>query len=59
MLKMAQRENSLSGFVWKMDEVRESYKNGGETGIRTLGGQKPTTVFETVALGHSAISPLG
>ena len=31
--------------------------NGGETGIRTLGRQKPTTVFETVAFGHSAISP--
>ena len=50
--------NSLSGFVGKMDAVYESYKIGGERGIRTLGGLLPTAVFETAALGHSAISPL-
>ena len=33
-------------------------KNGGERGIRTLGEVAPTTIFETVAFGHSAISPL-
>lgn len=31
--------------------------NGGETGIRTLGGLSPTTVFETAAFDHSATSP--
>jgi hypothetical protein len=30
---------------------------GGETGIRTLGRRKPTTVFETAAFDHSATSP--
>ena len=32
-------------------------KNGGERGIRTLGGVTPTAVFETAAFNHSAISP--
>ena len=32
-------------------------KNGGETGIRTLGALMDTTVFKTVAFDHSAISP--
>ena len=31
---------------------------GGEGGIRTHGGQTPTTVFETVSFGHSDTSPL-
>ena len=31
--------------------------SGGETGIRTLGGLAPTTVFETAAFDHSATSP--
>ena len=31
--------------------------DGGETGIRTLGRRKPTTVFETAAFDHSATSP--
>ena len=31
--------------------------NGGEAGIRTLGGDKPSTVFKTAAFGHSATSP--
>ena len=30
---------------------------GGETGIRTLGGVTPTTVFETAPFDHSGISP--
>ena len=30
---------------------------GGEAGIRTLGGDKPSTVFKTAAFGHSATSP--
>src|SRR3990167_5815705 len=34
-----------------------SRMNGGETGIRTLGRRKPTTVFETAAFDHSATSP--
>ena len=33
-------------------------KNGGERGIRTLERENPLTIFETVAFGHSAISPL-
>ncbi len=35
-----------------------SKKNGGERGIRTLERENPLTIFETVAFGHSAISPL-
>ena len=31
--------------------------SGGETGIRTLGGVTPTTVFETAPFDHSGISP--
>jgi hypothetical protein len=31
---------------------------GGETGIRTLGRRKPTTVFETAPFDHSGTSPL-
>ena len=30
---------------------------GGEGGIRTLGGPKPTTVFETVPFNHSGTFP--
>ena len=33
--------------------------NGGERGIRTLGGLAPTTVFETVPFNHSGTSPQG
>ena len=32
--------------------------SGGESGIRTHGGRKPTAVFKTAALNRSAISPL-
>lgn len=31
---------------------------GGETGIRTLGARKGTTVFETAPIDHSGISPV-
>ena len=31
--------------------------NGGEAGIRTLGGDQPSTVFKTAAFGRSATSP--
>ena len=31
--------------------------NGGETGIRTLGTRKGSTVFETVPFDHSGTSP--
>ena len=31
--------------------------SGGETGIRTLGGVSPTTVFETAPFDHSGTSP--
>ena len=34
-----------------------TWGTGGETGIRTLGRRKPTTVFETAAFDHSATSP--
>ncbi len=30
---------------------------GGEAGIRTLGGDKPSTVFKTAAFDRSATSP--
>ena len=39
------RENSFAGM------------SGGETGIRTLGGLAPTTVFETAPFDHSGTSP--
>ena len=38
--------------------LKFEHKNGGERGIRTLGEVAPTTIFETVAFDHSAISPL-
>jgi hypothetical protein len=31
---------------------------GGEAGIRTLGGDQPSTVFKTAAFGRSATSPI-
>ena len=34
-------------------------KNGGETGIRTLGPREGTTVFETAPFDHSGTSPRG
>ena len=36
-----------------------SEESGGETGIRTLGGLAPTTVFETAPFDHSGTSPRG
>jgi hypothetical protein len=39
------------------DECPALFRSGGETGIRTLGRRKPTTVFETAAFDHSATSP--
>ena len=33
--------------------------DGGERGIRTLGGVAPTTVFETAPFNHSGTSPSG
>jgi hypothetical protein len=33
--------------------------SGGETGIRTLGGLAPTTVFETAPFDRSGTSPRG
>ena len=38
--------------------LKFEHKNGGERGIRTLGTREGTTIFETVAFDHSAISPL-
>ena len=34
-----------------------SLNPGGKGGIRTLGGPKPTTVFETVPFNHSGTFP--
>ena len=39
------RENAFAG------------ASGGEGGIRTHGGRKPTTVFETAPIDHSGTSP--
>ena len=33
------------------------HNDGGEKGIRTLGGLAPTAVFKTAAIDRSAISP--
>jgi hypothetical protein len=38
---------------WKVSQC-----SGGEAGIRTLGGRKASTVFETAAFDHSATSPV-
>ena len=38
-------------------KLRTSASEGGERGIRTLGIVTHTTVFETVPLNHSGISP--
>ena len=49
------RLDDLAGLAgaWRSRHTR----NGGESGIRTHGRVAPTTVFETVAFVHSAISP--
>ena len=41
------------------DMILNNYncQNGGETGIRTLGTRKGSTVFETVPFDHSGTSP--
>ncbi len=40
-------------------KTAETGLTGGETGIRTLGGLAPTTVFETAPFDHSGTSPRG
>ena len=49
---------ALMGFA---DAIKEdllfSMVVGGEGGIRTHGGRKPTTVFETATIDHSGTSP--
>ena len=40
-----------------LHRLEKRHKNGGERGIRTLERENPLTIFETVAFGHSAISP--
>ena len=37
--------------------ARGGASDGGEAGIRTLGGQKPSLVFETSPFDHSGTSP--
>ena len=44
------------GYLKKVGILRG---NGGERGIRTLGGLAPTTVFETAPFNHSGTSPRG
>ena len=43
-----------TGIETYMHHLQDS---GGETGIRTLGPHKRTTVFETAPFDHSGISP--
>ena len=38
---------------------RLGLEDGGETGIRTLGGIAATIDFESIPFGHSGISPWG
>ncbi len=47
---------TISGPRWAPVRVRNR-DYGGETGIRTLGGLTPTTVFETAPFDRSGISP--
>ncbi len=45
-------------FVKKVNKINGLHRiNGGEGGIRTHGRDKPTPVFKTSALNHSATSP--
>ena len=49
-----------TGENWlKKKHATETGLGGGETGIRTLGGLAPTTVFETAPFDHSGTSPRG
>ena|GEM_PF-3383898 len=50
-------ENTGNSALCKGVSVVRKGDDGGETGIRTLGRRKPTTVFETAAFDHSATSP--
>jgi hypothetical protein len=43
--------------LWALLYFVES-SDGGEAGIRTLGGDKPSTVFKTAAFDRSATSPI-
>ena len=47
------------GGVFSNVKVEGANEDGGEAGIRTLGGDKPSTVFKTAAFDHSATSPIG
>ena len=42
-----------------MKNAAKTTVSGGETGIRTLGGLAPTTVFETAPFDRSGTSPQG
>ena len=52
---MGETGGSHSKFPHFFITIYENY--GGETGIRTLGGLAPTTVFETAPFDHSGTSP--
>ncbi len=54
---MGETGGSHSKFPHFFITIYENY--GGETGIRTLGGLAPTTVFETAPFDHSGTSPRG
>ena len=50
------RDENIVGITYHFkNKLRAS--NGGEAGIRTLGGDQPSTVFKTAAFGRSATSP--
>ena len=44
--------------IKKLQVVTLAASSCGETGIRTLGARKGTTVFETAPIVHSGISPM-
>ena len=50
-------ENNEKILPWERAENGLCGEFGGETGIRTLGGVAPTTVFETAPFDRSGISP--
>ena len=52
-VRLSPRDVKPCGFVF----FAIGKRNGGERGIRTPDTRKGITVFETAALGHSAISP--
>ena len=46
-----------NSWIIALQIIQDKVRSGGETGIRTLGARKGTTVFETAPFDHSGTSP--